>query len=563
VVRSKLPIPVTPQPLGFCKPSAHMPHLLLVSRVSLLPAVSYATSIMENQQQVRVQISDPVLIPLLRQGWKMSLHDPNGKIYYLSSCDIGSVTVRSLVLSAQISACDLPPNLPPLRRLDRVFSKQQPPQHRVIRQGSGVPLQRLHGSSGFRPQTFDIPILIQTANGLGRAFIRPSASLKRLYRSSGFHKPLSMGSNSSRNQHAVHDTIPPALNANDALSPDNSSQPPMHAYDDSITPPVGAFDSATNYADQSATATHEYSSPSYSGPLFHNGPSTSTTSVYGQHFYSNEPAQSQVQGAADLNVGNDALPRMPNGLYGSHTDYTTDGSSNGSFQGTTTPTLPPWSSLTLPGPHFATQTPPHSFPAAFKTEPPMLANPGAYALAPKPRAMQQDPGENTQLPGNGSVSPRKTLFYPSDTDPTESEYMGSFPSSATPSPYDSPVLTAAKTYRATDYAFRPRNTSQAPQAHVSTTSDPYIQTVELRTTRGSVSDASDNRADSDLDSLDRYIIKSRKEGLSFRMIKERGNLHVAESTLRGRYRGLTKPPEQRVRRPAWSTRDVSVSPLGR
>jgi hypothetical protein len=44
--------------------------------------------------------------------------------------------------------------------------------------------------------------------------------------------------------------------------------------------------------------------------------------------------------------------------------------------------------------------------------------------------------------------------------------------------------------------------------------------------------------------------------MSYKEIKAKGNFKEAVSTLRGRFRTLTKEPEQRVRRPQWSERDV-------
>ena len=45
--------------------------------------------------------------------------------------------------------------------------------------------------------------------------------------------------------------------------------------------------------------------------------------------------------------------------------------------------------------------------------------------------------------------------------------------------------------------------------------------------------------------------------LSYKDIKRMGNFREAESTLRGRFRTLTKSKDQRVRKPQWQERDVS------
>jgi hypothetical protein len=53
------------------------------------------------------------------------------------------------------------------------------------------------------------------------------------------------------------------------------------------------------------------------------------------------------------------------------------------------------------------------------------------------------------------------------------------------------------------------------------------------------------------------LIQCKEQGMSYKDIKALGGFEEAESTLRGRYRTLTKPKEERVRRPKWSGRDVS------
>lgn len=54
------------------------------------------------------------------------------------------------------------------------------------------------------------------------------------------------------------------------------------------------------------------------------------------------------------------------------------------------------------------------------------------------------------------------------------------------------------------------------------------------------------------------LIHYKEQGMSYKDIKALGGFEEAESTLRGRYRTLTKPKEERVRRPEWKDRDVSA-----
>ena len=64
------------------------------------------------------------------------------------------------------------------------------------------------------------------------------------------------------------------------------------------------------------------------------------------------------------------------------------------------------------------------------------------------------------------------------------------------------------------------------------------------------------------DSRNTLLVEWKEQGMSYKDIKAHGGFEEAESTLRGRYRTLTKPKEERVRRPEWSDRDVS-SPTSR
>jgi hypothetical protein len=54
---------------------------------------------------------------------------------------------------------------------------------------------------------------------------------------------------------------------------------------------------------------------------------------------------------------------------------------------------------------------------------------------------------------------------------------------------------------------------------------------------------------------DAFIISMRKQGMKFKDIMKLGGFTLAESTIRGRYRMLTKPKHERVRKPIWRKRD--------
>ncbi|CAG8036968.1 unnamed protein product [Penicillium olsonii] len=60
------------------------------------------------------------------------------------------------------------------------------------------------------------------------------------------------------------------------------------------------------------------------------------------------------------------------------------------------------------------------------------------------------------------------------------------------------------------------------------------------------------------DERNAFLIDCKRRGLSYKDIKRVGGFKEAESTLRGRYRTLTKSKDQRVRKPKWQSRDVKL-----
>ena len=59
--------------------------------------------------------------------------------------------------------------------------------------------------------------------------------------------------------------------------------------------------------------------------------------------------------------------------------------------------------------------------------------------------------------------------------------------------------------------------------------------------------------------VDDFLVRCKRRGMSYKEIKTKGGFMEAESTLRGRFRTLTKPKEERVRKPAWQESDVCFS----
>ena len=58
---------------------------------------------------------------------------------------------------------------------------------------------------------------------------------------------------------------------------------------------------------------------------------------------------------------------------------------------------------------------------------------------------------------------------------------------------------------------------------------------------------------------DRLLVQLRDTGMPYSRIKELLGFTVQLSTLRGRYRSLTKPRSQRVRKPVWTQNDVMTT----
>ncbi|KAK5123346.1 hypothetical protein LTR85_002777 [Meristemomyces frigidus] len=57
---------------------------------------------------------------------------------------------------------------------------------------------------------------------------------------------------------------------------------------------------------------------------------------------------------------------------------------------------------------------------------------------------------------------------------------------------------------------------------------------------------------------DAYLLSMRRRGISYKDIRRRGGFKEAESTLRGRWRVLTKGKHERVRKPEWTANDDAL-----
>ncbi|KAK8074632.1 hypothetical protein PG997_009295 [Apiospora hydei] len=70
------------------------------------------------------------------------------------------------------------------------------------------------------------------------------------------------------------------------------------------------------------------------------------------------------------------------------------------------------------------------------------------------------------------------------------------------------------------------------------------------------SDSEVIRANAERAKKDEFLVQSKRAGMTYREIRRKGNFTEAESTLRGRYRTLTKDKNARVRKPEFLDNDV-------
>lgn len=104
---------------------------------------------------------------------------------------------------------------------------------------------------------------------------------------------------------------------------------------------------------------------------------------------------------------------------------------------------------------------------------------------------------------------------------------------------------------------KPRSRRASSPAHKSVPSAPK---AELRPKQSKPCPVPFSFAESvERSAKDEYLLKAKAEGLTYREIRVKGNFSEAESTLRGRYRTLTKSKEERVRKPEWTSHDVSAT----
>ncbi len=116
------------------------------------------------------------------------------------------------------------------------------------------------------------------------------------------------------------------------------------------------------------------------------------------------------------------------------------------------------------------------------------------------------------------------------------------------------ALTAPPRALELEDSFSPDEDSDADDRSLSPADD--ASAVDDASIADDASMAGDSETE-DREHRDDLLLKLREKGYPYRYIKRYGRFKEAESTLRGRYRSLTKDKGERVRRPQWETKDVS------
>ncbi|KAI2469274.1 hypothetical protein F4781DRAFT_431475 [Annulohypoxylon bovei var. microspora] len=107
-----------------------------------------------------------------------------------------------------------------------------------------------------------------------------------------------------------------------------------------------------------------------------------------------------------------------------------------------------------------------------------------------------------------------------------------------------------------DHPQSPHETKVSQMIQESQSSTPYeVEASPVPSSQG----YSDFRpAEESRTAKDEFLVRSKREGMTYREIRRKGNFSEAESTLRGRFRTLTKDKDARVRKPEWRDNDIRL-----
>lgn len=170
--------------------------------------------------------------------------------------------------------------------------------------------------------------------------------------------------------------------------------------------------------------------------------------------------------------------------------------------------------------------------------------PWRYSVTPE---RHSEPSDTPEAATPSSVSPHELYREPTvyaETDESSGEDFD-YPISDVSSIQGSPVPTG--------YLAGYPHAHQAPvdTCSANVTSHPAQDAPAFTTTPSRPSDdAAERKRKAE------YLVKMRRAGWTYRRIRKEGKFKEVEATLRGRFRELTKPKEERVRKPEWLENDV-------
>jgi hypothetical protein len=117
---------------------------------------------------------------------------------------------------------------------------------------------------------------------------------------------------------------------------------------------------------------------------------------------------------------------------------------------------------------------------------------------------------------------------------------------SSPTPDSTPSTRNSSSWRAGVATPRPKKLEPKP-----VTPEPESSRTSLHQSSATV------QATHHRDAKDDFLVRSKLAGMSYKEIRRQGKFSEAESTLRGRFRTLTKHKAARVRKPEWDDNDVS------
>ncbi|UPX13898.1 uncharacterized protein EKO05_0004394 [Ascochyta rabiei] len=178
-----------------------------------------------------------------------------------------------------------------------------------------------------------------------------------------------------------------------------------------------------------------------------------------------------------------------------------------------------------------------------------MAPAGAFQLgsAAKPAHSATPCGSDCSCEHLQSTSPNKTPWHPPGYGVETSAMIQDIPSQVLPTPWNDLGPKSSMTF--IDRSMRQRQ----PQWSNKSSGVPAQGHFETRFMAPSTAGEKARRA-----SDDEVLLQMKQDGYTYRDIRRALHRKVAESTLRGRYRSLTKPRKMRVRAPKWTEVDITL-----